>query len=185
MMIIAAVSIHLQTMLAGIEVIFLVICSVFSLFAVYITHKTGSAYRTFYNAAELVFVLQIMLLLQALCSGCSLLFSKLKLFFRNDGIMLPVINGELILFHNMELISCAFNLFSFPSAVSDLSTINRIIQYCFYSRDRKPCQMPVLPCFFVDALLSQVLHHPCITHICVSELIEDNPDRLCLIFSNL
>ena len=37
-------------------------------------NTSGTAYRAFYNAAELMLMLQIVLLLQTLGSGCPLLF---------------------------------------------------------------------------------------------------------------
>jgi len=129
MVVITSVSVHLQAMLACVEVVFLVVRSVFSLFPIYIAYKACSANRAFDDSAELVLMLKIMLLLKALCCCSSLLFGKVEFLFRYDGIMFPIINREFILFNDMVFVSRTLDFFVLPSAVSNLSAINRIIDY--------------------------------------------------------
>ena len=62
----------------------------------------------------------------------SLFLRQIPIFFRNDSFMLSVINRKLRLFHHMHLIACALLLLGFPSAVGNLSHVNRIVQHILH-----------------------------------------------------
>ena len=62
----------------------------------------------------------------------ALFLCQIPIFFRNDGLMLSVINGKLRLFDHMHLIACALLLFCPASAVGNLPHVDGIVQHILH-----------------------------------------------------
>ena len=62
----------------------------------------------------------------------ALFLCQIPILFRNDSFVLSFINRELRLLNHVHLVSCTLFLFCSSSAVSNLSHINRIVQYIFH-----------------------------------------------------
>ena len=62
----------------------------------------------------------------------ALFLCQMPIFFGNDSFVLSFINRELRLLNHVHLVSCTLFLFCSSSAVSNLSHINRIVQYIFH-----------------------------------------------------
>ena len=62
----------------------------------------------------------------------ALFLCQIPILFGNDSFVLSFINRELLLLNHVHLVSCTLFLFCSSSAVSNLSHINRIVQYIFH-----------------------------------------------------
>ena len=62
----------------------------------------------------------------------ALFLCQIPIFFGNDGFMLTIVNRELRLLDHVHLISCTLPLFGSPSAISNFTHINGIIQYVLH-----------------------------------------------------
>ena len=62
----------------------------------------------------------------------ALLLCQIPIFFGNNGFVLPIVNRELRLLDHVHLISCTLFLFGSPSAVSNFTHINGIVQYVLH-----------------------------------------------------
>ena len=62
----------------------------------------------------------------------ALLLCQIPIFFGNDSFVLSFINRELRLLNHVHLISCTLFLFGSPSAISNFTHINGIVQYVLH-----------------------------------------------------
>ena len=62
----------------------------------------------------------------------ALFLCQIPILFGNDSFVLSFINRELRLLDHVHLISCTLFLFGSPSAVSNFTHINGIIQYVLH-----------------------------------------------------
>ena len=93
---------------------------------------TLSAAWAFQDTGQDVCVVWIVDLFPLKGIDLALFLCQIPILFRNDSFVLSFINRKLRLLNHVNLVSCTLFLFSSSSAVSNLSHINRIVQYIFH-----------------------------------------------------
>ena len=107
---------------------FLVLAVCFSDIAVH----TLTAAWAFQDTGQDVGVIWIVDLFPLKEIDLALLLCQIPIFFGNNGFVLPIVNRELRLLNHVHLISCTLLLFGSPSAISDFTHINGIVQYVLH-----------------------------------------------------
>ena len=102
-------------------------------------------------------------------------------FFRHQTFMQTIHQQVAVLFHQLILVSCAFDLFRSAPSKGDFSAVDRVLQNFLDRAGRKQGVLSVLSLDLGNSMVFQILGYPRRPHVGVYILIEDRPNGRCFL----
>ena len=113
------------------------------------------------------------------------LMCQLPVCFWNNPFMDTIVQHIIFLLYNAVFISCTRNFLVFPSSISQLSTVYRIIQNALYKWSGKCVQCIILSFFLFISMLVQPCSNRRDSHIGMNKFVIDQTNNLCFVLCNL
>lgn len=116
--------------------------------------------------------------------GLPFILCQVPIFFRNNCLMLAIVDWELVLLDHVHLVSCSQLLFRSASAVGDLPHVNRIVQNIFHKIGRKTRDSTILTDFLFVSVVIQILCYTVDPIVGMDISVVNKPYHFHFIFGN-